>query len=163
MTTEQIQVEKKNALLASGLSVIQFSYRVGDYSVLLESQISSEVVDAQSISDVPFSPDWCLGLASTRGELYPVMDMHKIVLDKTPPEEIKLLLIKHPEFSPILLACDGFASQQNVPEKTHDKQDDEGLPAWISHSLTHNNETLLVADHSRLLRYVQRISIQHPS
>lgn len=161
MSTEQINAEAEISPAAAGTTLTQFSYRVGQYSILLEPQVRSEVVDIQMISEVPFSPDWCLGLTSSRGELYPVMDMHKVVLDEASPVNIKLLLIEHPQFSPILLACDGYASQQNVPKKAQNEQENENLPAWISYSLTHNNQVLLIADHARLLHHVQRISGQH--
>lgn len=163
MSTEQADAELETSLAAPKALITQFSYSVGQYSILLEPQVHCEVVETQTISDVPFSPDWCLGLASSRGELYPVMDMHKVILDQASPAKIKLLLIKHPQFSPILLACDGYASQQNVPEKVPNQQENENLPAWISYSLMHHDQALLVADHARLLRHVQRISSQHSS
>lgn len=139
----------------------QFSYRVGEYSILLETEIRTEVVDVRPVSEIPFSPDWCAGLSSSRGELYPVMNMHKVFLDRESPATIKLLLVHHPKFSPLILACDGYDSQLNVPVEPSNIKQDDSLPAWISHSLTHNSQTLLVADHARLLRHIQRTSTPH--
>jgi chemotaxis signal transduction protein len=140
-------------------TVSRFCYRVGQHSVLLESGMMAEVLVNQTLYPVPFAPDWCAGLISLRGDLFPVIDMHKVLLDEQAPGNPSLLLIQHKQFTPVALTCDGYPFQLRLPE---DEQQESGnLPGWIPHAFMHNGQRLLAADHGRLLRQIQHLSGTH--
>ena len=84
------------------------------------------------------------------------MDMHKVVLGKPAPHQTQLLLIQHPQFSPIILTCDGFPRQLKLSDADLTEYTPENLPSWIPHTLQHNGQTLLAADHGRLLRQIRQ-------
>jgi hypothetical protein len=134
----------------------RFCYRIGTLSILLEPNLKAEVLAAHSVYPLPFAPDWCGGLVSLRGDLFPVMDMHKIVLGKLAPPQIQLLLIQPPQFPPVILTCDGLPYQLKLSDDELIEREGENLPSWIPHTLLHNGQTLLAADHGRLLRQIQR-------
>lgn len=134
----------------------RFYYRIGAHSILLEAEIRAEVLSGQVIYPLPFAPAWCAGLISLRGELYPIVDMHQVLQGQSFSAAPQLLLIQHPRFSPIALTCDGYPRQLQLPTHDLDLQRGENLPGWIPHVLHHDSSTLLVADHGRLLRHLQR-------
>lgn len=136
--------------------ISRFCYRIGAHTLLLEATLTAEVLTTQTIHALPFAPDWCAGLVSLRGDLFPVMDMHKVVLGKSAPHQTQLLLIQHPQFSPIILTCDGFPRQLKLSDADLTEYTPENLPSWIPHTLQHNGQTLLAADHGRLLRQIRQ-------
>ncbi len=142
-----------SASQAEDLLSHQFSYDVGDYSILIERSINAEILDGKSVDPLPFSPDWCAGLTSSRSEIFPVINMQKILLSQPSHPSPKLLLLRHAEYPAIVLTCDGYSSQSNIPNKL--KTPSKTLPAWIAGTLNHKTKKLLVADHARLFRQIQ--------
>lgn len=136
----------------------RFCYRIGSNLILLEPTVLAEVLTAQTVYPVPFAPAWCAGLISLRGDLYPVVDMHKVVLGKPMPEAHQLLFLQHPRFSPVILSCDGYPRQLKLPEEDLTEYPADNLPGWIPHVLRHNGQILLAAEHGRLLRQIQNTS-----
>ncbi|WMP16618.1 chemotaxis protein CheW [Thiothrix lacustris] len=134
----------------------RFYYLINTHAILLETDVRAEVLSGQAICPLPFAPTWCAGLISLRGELYPVVNMHQVLQGQSFTNTPQLLLIQHPRFSPIILTCDGYPRQLKLPTQDLELQVSENLPSWIPHILPHNNNTLLVADHGRLLRHLQR-------
>jgi chemotaxis signal transduction protein len=141
---------------SSGSVASRFYYRIGIHFILLEAEIRTEVLSEQVTYPLPFSPAWCAGLISLRGELYPIVDMHQVLQGQSFATTPQLLLIQHPRFPPIALTCDGYPRQLKLPAQDLDLQVGENLPGWIPHVLHHDSNTLLVADHGRLLRHLQR-------
>jgi len=136
----------------------QFYYRIGTHRILLEPAIRAEVLVAQALYPLPFSPEWCAGLISLRGELFPVLDMHRMVQGQAAPAQAQLLLIQHPQFSPVAMTCDGYPQQAKLSAAHLVPIAGENLPSWIPHTLQYDAETLLAADHGRLLRHLRRLS-----
>lgn len=129
-----------------------FCYKTGDYHIVLEAGIRSELLTSHNIYPVPFAPDWCIGLTSARGELYPVLDMHRVLLDDARPEKQNLLWLQHPEFDPIVISCDGLPRQIEIPDEQEADERVPGLPGWIRQIWVNDDELLLGADHARLFR-----------
>lgn len=134
----------------------RFCYRIGSHLILLEPEMKAEVLTAQPLYPVPFAPSWCAGLISLRGDLFPVVDMHKVVQGSSSTTQQQLLLVQHFRFPPVVLTCDGYPRQIRLPDEDMTEYPAENLPGWIPHTLQHNGQTLLVADHGRLLRQIQR-------
>ncbi len=136
----------------------RFCYCIGSHSILLEPTVTAEILPTQMIYPVPFAPNWCAGLTSLRGDLYPVVDMHLVMLGKPFPSQLQLLLIQYPQIQPVVLTSDDYPRQLKLSAKNQIGQADENLPGWISHTVQHEGQTLLAADHGRLLRYIQKMS-----
>ncbi|MBU0655109.1 MAG: chemotaxis protein CheW [Gammaproteobacteria bacterium] len=151
---QQARNEQANMQPEPGVS--RFCYRIGSSLILLESDILAEVLTAQSIFPIPFAPEWCAGLTSLRGDLYPVIDMHKVVQGRPATDSCQLLFIQHPRFPPVVFTCDGYPRQLRLPMTALTEHLAENLPGWIPHILLHDNQSLLAADHGRLLRQIQR-------
>jgi chemotaxis signal transduction protein len=138
------------------ITINRFCYHIGVHSILLEANVIAEILTGQTIYPVPFAPEWCAGLTSVRGDLFPVMDMHRVILAQPAPAQPRLLLIKHPQFSPVILTCDGYPQLIKLQAADLTEHTDENLPSWIPHTLQYAGQNLLAADHGRLLRYIQR-------
>ena len=131
-----------------------FCYKTGDYHIVLEAGIRSELLSSDNIYPVPFAPNWCLGLISARGELYPVLDMHKVLLNGARPDKTNLLWLQHPEFAPIVISFDGLPRQIELPGIEDGGERLPGLPGWIRHTWMQDGELLLGADHARLFKTI---------
>lgn len=150
------QVRNEQETMPSAAGVGRFCYRIGSNLILLEPEILAEVLMLQTVYPAPFAPEWCAGLISLRGDLYPVIDMHKVVQGRPMPKNSQLLLIQHPRFPPVVFTCDGYPRQLRLPVEDITEHPAENLPGWIPHILHHDGQTLLAADHGRLLRRIQR-------
>ena len=133
-----------------------FCYRTGDFQLVLEPAIRSEILSRDRTYPVPFAPQWCAGLVSVRGELYPVIDMHRVLLNRARPEKQYLLWLQHEQFAPVAISCDALPKQVDLSAADEDSQRLPGLPGWIRNSWVHNNEVLLGADHLRLFKMLVR-------
>ncbi len=133
-----------------------FCYKTGDYYIVLEAGIRSEILALNRVHPVPFAPDWCVGLAGVRGELFPVLNMHKILLNRNRPEQPYLLWLKHEQFEPVIIGSDSLPVQMK-PTHSADHSDNDheripGLPGWIHRTRNTDHGVCLEADHGRLLR-----------
>lgn len=86
------------AVLNSAAS--RFTYQIGPHSILIETGVPAEVLTSRKIYAIPFAPHWCAGLTSLRGDLLPVVDMHRIVLGRSFGDDPHLLLLSFPQFPP---------------------------------------------------------------
>lgn len=129
-----------------------FCYKTGDYHILLESSIRSEILTFDDVYPVPFAPDWCVGLAGVRGELFPVLDMHKVLLNLSRPAQPYLLWLKHELFEPIIIGSDSLPIQVEMKNTEHGDGHIPGLPGWIRSAWSTDNHVYLEADHGRLFR-----------
>lgn len=136
----------------------RFCYRVGKHTLLLESAVSTEVLTGQAIYPLPFTPDWCGGLTSVRGDLLPVVDMHRILQQPLIPRQRQMLLVKHEQLPPVVLTCDGYPRLLKLPDSGLDTRHTGNFPAWITGAMQHEGQWLLEADHGRLLRQIKRLS-----
>lgn len=154
MGSKQQMQTVQAATLAATTS--RFCYRIGSNLILMEAEILAEVLTAATIYPVPFVPEWCAGLISLRGDLYPVIDMHKVVSGQPMPDGSQLLFFQHPRFPPVVLSCDGYPRHLKLAEADLTEHSAETLPHWIPHILHHDGKILFAADHGRLLRQIQR-------
>lgn len=129
-----------------------FCYKTGDYHIVLEAGIRSEILALDQIYPVPFAPDWCVGLAGVRGELFPVLDMHKVLLNQNRPEQPYLLWLKHEQFEPIIVGSDSLPVQVEIKQSDSDGGRIPGLPGWIRSTRSTDRSVYLEADHGRLFR-----------
>ncbi|CAA6825846.1 MAG: Unknown protein [uncultured Thiotrichaceae bacterium] len=128
-----------------------FCYKTGDYHIVLEEGMRSELMMLDKIYPVPFAPDWCAGLAAVRGELFPVLDMHRVLFDQNRPEQPYLLCLRHESFEPIIIGCDSLPGQTDI-HHTGTSEHIPGLPGWIRHAWSTDDKVYLGADHARLFR-----------
>lgn len=66
----------------------RYGIRVGHYGLLLQAEVSSEVIVPNGISTLPGSAAWLLGLISVRGNLVPIFDLD-LLLSARPYEKRK--------------------------------------------------------------------------
>ena len=92
-----------------------------------------------------------------RGDLFPVVDMHQVIQGQSATQKTQLLFMEHPQFPPVVITCDGIPRLLRLADD-HSIQQDNSLPSWIPHGIPHEGQTLLAADHGRLLRYIYRTS-----
>lgn len=128
-----------------------FCYKTGDYHIVLEEGMRSELLTLDKIYPVPFSPDWCAGLAAVRGELFPVLDMHKVLFNQERPEQPYLLCLRHEAFEPIIVGCDSLPTQAEI-QSAETNEHIPGLPGWIRRTWSTDDKVYLRADHRRLFR-----------
>ena len=133
-----------------------FCYRVGEYRIMLEEGIRSELLSVDKLYPVPFAPNWCAGLASVRGDLFPVIDMHVVLLHKQRPSRQYLLWLQHPAFAPALISCDELPRQTTIPSANERAERPPGLPGWIKSVWEQDGSWLLAADHVRLFNIISK-------
>jgi len=54
---------------------LRHAFRIGQRWLLIPEGIHAEMVGAMRCASLPFSADWCLGLANFRGEPVPIYDL----------------------------------------------------------------------------------------
>ncbi|HPY40555.1 MAG TPA: chemotaxis protein CheW [Thiolinea sp.] len=133
-----------------------FSYKVGDYRILLEAGVRSEVLTLDTVYPVPYSPDWCAGLANVRGDLCPVIDMHGVLFKQQRPTKQYLLWLQHEAFAPVVVSCDELPKQITIPDEAAQSGRIPGMPGWIQTVWSQDNALLLAADHARLFRLLSK-------
>ena len=129
-----------------------FSYKVGDYRILLEAGVRSEVLALDTVYPVPYAPDWCAGLSNVRGDLCSVIDMHGVLFKQQRPQKQYLLWLQQEGFAPVVVSCDELPKQIQVPDEAEQTGRIPGMPGWIQKVWNQDNSLLLAADHARLFR-----------
>ena len=133
-----------------------FSYQVADYWLLLEPVIRAEIISAERIHPVPFAPVWCKGLVSLRGELFPVIDMHQILLNKPASNKQYLLWLQYEQFAPVVISSDALPKQIHLPAEESAGEKIPGMPGWIKRNWLIDDALYLGADHLRLFKNLSR-------
>ncbi len=72
---------------------IRYAYRIAGYGFLLGEGVLSEVVIAPTLSPVPRSPEWLLGLTNVRGTIVPVFDLWRFVRTQLPQRATGTVLV----------------------------------------------------------------------
>lgn len=140
-------------------NVVWFYYRIGNHKILLEPTIRAEIIAESAISPVPFAPEWCLGLTSLRGDLFPVLDMHKILQGKRAGEKATLLLVTYPQINPVILTCDGYPQPLHLdPDHLEPETSTTPLPSWIPQVLRYQEQIFYQADHRLLFRQLRQLT-----
>ncbi|MFN0247062.1 MAG: chemotaxis protein CheW [Kofleriaceae bacterium] len=69
-------------------------FRIGDRLLALPITAVREIVDLQSITEVPASPAFVLGIASLRGSILSIIDTSSLLYDeKSPRPSTKILVL----------------------------------------------------------------------
>lgn len=58
---------------------IRYGYKIADFNFMIPESMTSEVIQNPHIFSLPKSPEWIHGLINVRGNITPVMDMHKML------------------------------------------------------------------------------------
>ncbi|PID48902.1 MAG: hypothetical protein CR991_09190 [Proteobacteria bacterium] len=138
-------------------SNLRFSYRVGQYRLLLEPGVRSELLTRKDIQRLPFAPSWCAGLVGVRGDLFPVINMHQVLLG-SPAQGKQQLLWLHPEqFVPAVVSCDELPKQLAMPGSDRPYESLQDLPGWVHRAWQDEEQGLVLElDHVRLFQLISR-------
>lgn len=76
---EEVQTKKHQPfdLLAAGGNLTGYGFNVGDIGLLLNPEISSEVISDTPIYPIPNTVSWLCGLINLRGNMIPVFNLHQ--------------------------------------------------------------------------------------
>jgi len=136
-----------------------FYYPVGAYRIVLASGVASEILSRTVVHPVPFAPDWCAGLVSVRGDLFPVLDIHRVLLGEggARREFRYLLWLQQPAMAPVVVGCDDLPRQLALPVPAGEPEDaGQDTPVWVERVWRQGECLFLQLDHARLLRLLSR-------
>jgi len=132
-------------------SVSSFYYSIGDFNILLESGIKTEIIEKRDIFPIPHSPTWCQGMISLRGKLIPVANLHQLFDGSDITKSHWLLVMEITPYPPIAILIDQLPMQQILNKEPVESTDNSKLPRWFESSMSINDKKLYRADHSKLL------------
>lgn len=132
-----------------------FYYRVGDFAILLEKSLTTEVFLNLSVTPIPFLPNWCKGLSNLRSDLLPIVDLHQLLMKKSVSQH-HFLYLKHPKFPPIILSCDGYPQPIELDLNDQPAKKSLNLPKWLTQHNDSLGKGLFIADHEVLLKELQQ-------
>ena len=64
----------------------RYGFRVGSLNLLIDADTGSEVIRVQSLSSLPGSAPWLLGLINLRANLAPIFDLRQVLGLERKPE-----------------------------------------------------------------------------
>ena len=136
-----------------------FCYEIDGTHIFIESGIKMEVLEQSIIYPIPNAPKWFSGVTSLRGDILPIVNMHFLLNAKQNSKTKRLLKLKHPDFTSLVIGIDGLPHQNNTdnlqpsnnPNKTQ-------YPEWITSTSTYNNHIFLFANHATLFSAIQNNS-----
>lgn len=116
--------------------VNQLGIMAGQVRYLLELREAGEIVSATSLTSVPLTKDWYVGLANIRGNLTSVVDLPRFQgLDTTQLDQSCRIVA----FAPVLAFNSGLLVSQvlglrNIAEmeEVTSVEGTSGMPAWLS-------------------------------
>ncbi|MGV6809138.1 MAG: chemotaxis protein CheW [bacterium] len=137
-----------------------FYYRVGDFAILLEKSLTTEVFLNLSVTTIPFLPNWCKGLTNLRSDLLPIVDLHQLLMKKSVSQH-HFLHLKHPDFPAIILSCDGYPQSIELNPQDRSTKKTLNTPQWLAQHKYHQHKQLsgnglFIADHGFLLKILQQ-------
>ncbi|HHC74875.1 MAG TPA: hypothetical protein ENK78_07350 [Thiothrix sp.] len=132
-----------------------FYYRVGDFAILLEKSLTTEVFLNLSVTAIPFSPNWCKGLTNLRSDLLPVVDLHQLLMKKSVNQH-HFLYLKHPNFPAVILSCDGYPQPIELDPQNKSSKASLNTPQWLAQHQQSLGKGLFIANHGLLLKILQQ-------
>ncbi|WP_020393955.1 hypothetical protein [Thiolinea disciformis] len=127
-----------------------FCYPLGAYRILIESGIRSELITTTQVYPIPFTPTWCAGLTSVRGDLCIVLDMHRILLNGSLPPKTYFLWFKPEHYKEVVIGCDGLPTTIDYPSDDLAIDTPSTLPSWVQHVWQDEVGLILQVNHVRL-------------
>ena len=155
-TTSQQQTSSSKTKIEHSTANNLFCYEVGNFRIIIEPGITMEVLETSTIYPIPNAPKHYLGVTSLRGEILPVANMHVLLGLEEGSSKTRLLRLKHPEFSSLIIAINNLPYQTDVEKLSLMAQADQTpLPPWISAQSPQNHLTFLFADHALFFKKMQ--------
>jgi chemotaxis signal transduction protein len=138
----------------------RFFYTVGLFNFLLEENIKVENLYEFTINDVPYTPEWCSGVTSIRGNIMPVVNMH--IFLKTgkyaDSQNKKLMMLEHKNHAPIVFEIDKLPEVISTDHYTNAPVPKKS-PMWLKKVLKNENNIIYEINHSELLRQLKNSQI----
>ena len=145
----------------------RFYYSMGANNFLIEQDLKAETINEMPVNQIPFSPDWYMGLVSIRGVIMPVIDMNDFVNSQTMTKANKkvsdthndsyFLKLEHNAHSPIVIKIDGLPKQISISTMKKRKAA-KTKPAWMIHTMKHETSSITEVDHQELLNKIKELS-----
>ena len=145
----------------------RFYYSMGANNFLIEQDLKAETLNEMPVNQIPFSPDWYMGLVSIRGVIMPVIDMNDFVNSQTMTKANKkvsdthndsyFLKLEHNDHSPIVIKIDGLPKQISISTMKKRKAA-KTKPAWMIHTMKHETSSITEVDHQELLNKIKELS-----
>lgn len=155
--------EDMDTAVSRALDAMEMRYVIhgADIDLLLQAGLRMEVVEAGTPHFVPHAPAWCDGLLNLRGELLPIIALHRLLSDS--PDSME----KHTAYLLVIRPADSAAvaiTLQRLPEKIRFTEASRtplpsGIPAGISVAIPaaydYQGRVFLEFDHIALLDSLQ--------
>ncbi len=156
--------EDMDTAVSRALDAMEMRYVIhgAGIDLLLQAGLRMEVVEAGAPHFVPHAPVWCDGLLNLRGELLPIIALHRLLGDSaedTGENRFDYLLVIRPDDAAAVAI-----TLQRLPEKIRFTEASRttlptGIPAGISVAIPaayrHQDRMLLEFDHAALLDSLQ--------
>jgi len=163
----------------SELTNKQFYYSAGANNFLIEKELKAETLKNMPINEIPFTPEWFMGIVSIRGVIMPVININEFVntqieLKKTDVNKLTenqeginkeesnqaekyLLKLEHNAHSPIVIKIDKLPKQINISNVKKIKIE-KSKPSWMLHTIDNGPSSIIEIDHNRLLNQIKELS-----
>lgn len=163
----------------SELNNKQFYYSTGPNNFLIEKDLKAETLKNMPINQIPFTPEWFMGIVSIRGVIMPVINISEFVNTQTKSkktennkltenqerisqeesnqEEKYLLKLEHNTHSPIVIKIDKLPKQLNISNNNKRKAA-KTKPSWMLHTIESGSLSIIEIDHNRLLNQIKELS-----
>lgn len=147
-------------------SITQFYYSIGEFDILLEPTVKTEIVEQRNIYPIPHAPEWCRGMISLRGKLIPVVNTHRLLGCSLKNQTHWLLIVETNDLPPVAIRIDKLPMQHQVLPNELQAVTDDSIPFWFKHSISSSNgNTIYQANHTELFQLLalQNQQIKQPA
>ncbi|MEB8433721.1 chemotaxis protein CheW [Cocleimonas sp. KMM 6892] len=148
----------------------QFYYSSGSNYFLLEKNLKAETIKNMPINQIPFTPNWFMGIVNIRGIIMPVINIQQFVnfqtnavsqdnsdSDETQQNESYLLKLEHQNHSPIVFKVDSLPRQISI-NKVKKRTKINNKPVWMLNTLDNDTNSIIEIDHHQLLSQIKELS-----
>ncbi len=146
----------------------RFYYSVGTNNFLIEQNLKAETLKDMPVNQIPFTPEWYMGLVSIRGVIMPVIDMNSFVNSQTKTTKVNkkvsdthnesyFLKLEHNAHSPIIIKIDKLPGQININAMKKRKAA-KTKPSWMLHTMKSGTSTITEVNHQGLLNQIKELS-----
>ncbi len=87
----------------------RYGFKVSNFSFLIRANVGSEVIQLPSVSTLPGSAPWMVGLMNLRGNLVPLFDLRRVLgIERGSASHTRLALILDKGENAVGMLVDGF-------------------------------------------------------